>query len=399
VHLLDNPIRAYAWGSRTALAALLGHEPTDHPEAELWIGAHAGDPSRLPDGRRLDEEIHDRALPILGPEVAGGFGGRLPFLMKVIAVDEVLSLQVHPSSEQARSGHAREEAAGIPLDAPHRSYGDPWHKPELVLALTPFETLAGFRDVPETTRLLGLLDVPWAAQTVERLEQEGDPTELLKAVVADTLRLPHADVAVLIGELTAAAGRVGDAEAEDRRVFEILAQLASRYPDDPAVLVALLLNDVVLEPGDAMYVAPGVVHAHGSGLAVEIMAASDNVLRAGLTAKHRDVEELLAISDFTPGPPPVTPPSEYGATFARFTTSAAEFELFVGKPPLPGLPATGPRILLALDGEVEVRAGGETQQVPRGRAVFLEHDDGPVTVTGDAWVALGGVPPLPPDLP
>ncbi len=397
MHLLDNPIRDYAWGSRTALAELLGHEPTDRPEAELWIGAHAGDPSRLPDGRRLDDEIRDRALQVLGPEVADAFGGRLPFLMKVIAVDQVLSLQVHPTAERALAGHAREEAAGLPLDAPQRNYGDPWHKPELVLALTPFETLAGFRDVQHSAALLRLLDVPWAVRTAELLE-EGDPAELLKAVVAETLRLSRAEVAVLIPQLIEAAGRVHEAGPEERRVFDILAQLADRYPDDPAVLVALLLNDVVLEPGDAMYIEPGVVHAHGSGLAVEIMAASDNVLRAGLTPKHRDVEELLAVTDFTPGPPPVTPPSEYDVAFARFTTPAAEFELLVGKPPLPELPATGPRILLALDAEVEVHAGGETLQVPRGRAVFLEHDDGPVTVTGPAWVALGAVPPAPSDL-
>ncbi len=338
MHLLDNPIRNYAWGSRTALAALLGHEPTEQTEAELWIGAHAGDPSRLPDGRRLDDEIRERAVPILGPEVAAGFGGRLPYLMKVIAVDQVLSLQVHPSAERARSGHAREEAAGIPVDAPTRNYGDPWHKPELVLALTPFETLAGFRDVHRSAALLRLLDQPWADRVADRLEQPGGPAERLKALVAETLRLPRDEVAQLIHDLTAAAGLIEEAGPEDLRVFEILGQLASRYPDDPAVLVALLLNDVVLEPGDALYVAPGVVHAHGSGLAVEIMAASDNVLRAGLTPKHRDVEELLAVTDFTPGPPPVIRPSEYAAGFARFTTPAAEFELVVGKPPLPELP-------------------------------------------------------------
>jgi mannose-6-phosphate isomerase len=331
--------------------------------------------------------------------VADGFGGRLPFLMKVIAVDQVLSLQVHPPAERAVAGHAREEAAGIPLDAPQRNYGDPWHKPELVLALTPFETLAGFRDVQLSAALLRLLEVPWAARTADLLEGDGVPAERLKAVVAETLRLSRTEVAVLIPELIAAAGRVQEAGPEERRVFDILAQLADRYPDDPAVLVALLLNDVVLEPGDAMYIAPGVVHAHGSGLAVEIMAASDNVLRAGLTPKHRDVEELLAVTDFTSGPPPVTPPSEYDVAFARFTTPAAEFELLVGKPPLPELPATGPRILLALDAEVEVHAGGDTLQVPRGRAVFLEHDDGPVTVTGPAWVALGAVPSASPDLP
>jgi mannose-6-phosphate isomerase len=371
VHLLDNPIRDYAWGSRTALAALLGRPPTGRPEAELWIGAHPGDPSRLEDGRRLDEVL---------PE-------RLPFLMKVLAVEQVLSLQVHPSAEQARAGHAREEAAGIPVEAPHRNYRDPWHKPELVLALTPFETLAGFRDVHHSAALLRLLGVPWAERTAARLE-EGDPAASLRAIVAETLGRSGAEVASLVAEVAAAAGRVRDADAEDLRVFGILGRLAARYPDDPAVLVTLLLNDVVLEPGDALYVAPGVVHAHISGLALEIMAASDNVLRAGLTPKHRDVVELLAVTDFTPGPPPVCLPGETGPAYARFSTPAAEFELVVGRPPLPRLPEAGPRILLTLDEDVEVTAGGRTLRVPRGRAVFLEHDAGPMTVTGRAWVAV-----------
>lgn len=392
MHLLDNPIRDYAWGSRTALASLLGHEPTDHPEAELWIGAHAGDPSRLADGRGLDDEVRDRAGSVLGPEVAEAFGGRLPFLMKVIAVDQVLSLQVHPSAERALAGHAREEGAGLPVESPERNYGDPWHKPELVLALTPFETLAGFRDVRRSAALLRLLDVPWAQAIAARLEAEGDAAGHLEEIVAATLRAPRTEVAALVAAVTAAARGVDAADPEDQRVFEILGQLASRYPDDPAVLVALLLNDVVLEPGDALYVAPGVVHAHGSGLGLEIMAASDNVLRAGLTPKFTDVEELLEVTDFTPGPPPVTPPTESGPAYAHFSTPAAEFELVVGKPPFERLPAHGPRILLALDADVEVTAGGHTQRVPRGRAVFVEHDDGPMTVSGAAWVAIGAVP-------
>lgn len=392
MHLLDNPIRDYAWGSRTALAALLDREPAGHPEAELWVGAHAGDPSRLPDGRRLDDEIRDRPLAVLGPQVTAAFGGRLPYLMKVIAVDQVLSLQVHPSAERAAAGFAREEEAGLAVDASHRSYGDPWHKPELVLALTPFETLAGFREVERSAALLRLLDVPWAAATADLLERDGDPAAHLREVVGTTLRTPRPEVAEVITAVRGAAAGVTDADPEDARVFEILGQLATRYPDDPAVLVALLLNDVVLEPGDALYVAPGVVHAHGSGLGLEIMAASDNVLRAGLTPKHTDVEELLAITDFTPGPPPVTPPTESGPRYARFSTPAAEFELVVGRPPVSELPAAGPRILLALDADVEVTAGGETLHVPRGRAVLVEHDDGPLSLSGPAWVAVGSVP-------
>ena len=391
MHLLDNPIRDYAWGSRTALAAFLDREPSGEPEAELWVGAHAATPSRLPDGRRLDDEIGARPGPMLGPDVAERFGGRLPFLTKVLAVDQVLSLQVHPGNEQARRGHAREEAAGLPLDSPERSYPDPWHKPELVFALTPFETLAGFRDVSHTADLLRMLGVPWADDVARRLE-DGDPAACVRAVVEDTLALPGSEVEGLVAEVSAARGRVRYADPEAHRVLEILGELASRYPDDPGVLVSLLLNDVVLQPGEALMVQPGVVHAHGSGLALEIMATSDNVLRAGLTPKHRDVAELVAATDFRPIPPPRCRPQRTGPGFAHFAPPVEEFELTVARPPVDALPSSGPRVLVALDGAVEVTAGGQTVEVGRGRAVFVEHDDGPMSLTGPGWVAIGAVP-------
>ena len=304
MHLLDNPIRDYAWGSRTALAAFLDREPSGDPEAELWIGAHPGDPSRLPDGHGWTRIRPPRPC---SARVAERFGERLPFLMKVLAVDQVLSLQVHPGSEQARRGHAREEAAGLPLDSPERSYPDPWHKPELVFALTPFETLAGFRDVSHTADLLRMLGVPWADDVARRLE-DGDPAACLRAVVEDTLAPTGSEVEGLIAEVSAARGRVRYADPEAHRVLEILGQLANRYPDDPGVLVSLLLNDVVLQPGEALMVQPGVVHAHGSGLALEIMATSDNVLRAGLTPKHRDVAELARGHRLPADPAAALPP-------------------------------------------------------------------------------------------
>ena len=389
--LLDNPVRDYAWGSTTVLATFLDREPSGAPEAELWVGAHAASPSRLPDGRRLDEEIAARPGSMLGPEVAERFGGRLPFLTKVLAVDEVLSLQVHPGSEQAQSGHAREEAAGVPLDSPERSYPDPWHKPELVFALTPFETLAGFRDVSHTAELLRMLGVRWADDVASRLE-DGDPAACVRAVVEDTLALPGSVVRELVAEVSAARGRVRYADPEAHRVLEILGQLAGRYPDDPGVLVSLLLNDVVLQPGEALMVQPGVVHAHGSGLALEIMATSDNVLRAGLTPKHRDVAELLTATDFRPIPPPRCLPTRTGPGFAHFAPQVDEFELTVARPPVDSLPSSGPRVLMALDDTVGVTAGAQTVEVGRGRTVFVEHDDGPMAVSGPGWVAVGGVP-------
>ncbi|MDP2773918.1 MAG: mannose-6-phosphate isomerase, class I [Nocardioides sp.] len=406
---LSNAVRDYAWGSKTQLAEFLGRPPSGRPEAELWIGAHAGDPSRLPDGRPLGEAIADAPQEMIGSRVSDIFGDRLPFLMKVLAVDEPLSLQVHPSTERARAGHARENDEGIPVGAPTRSYQDPWHKPELLFALTRFEGMAGFRDVPSTVELLRLLNLPWADDVAGRLE-DGPAYQALEAVTTDLLALSGRGLARTLRDVGHAArhaearGRRTDlrhrssgrdqhlVNREAVRVFALLGGLAAKYPKDPGVLVALLLNHVVLAPGEAMFVNAGMIHAYTSGFGVEIMASSDNVLRAGLTPKHRDVAELLHVTNFTPIPPPRWQSIKRTHGFIHIQPPVAEFGLTVGRPPLPPLPASGPRIVLALDGTVEVATAGQRLTLARGEAVFVTHEDGPITVTGDGEVAVGSVP-------
>ncbi len=355
MHLLSNPIRDYAWGSTTQLAEFLGSRSTGRPEAELWIGAHDSDPSRLADGRLLNEAIRADADAILGRRVRDLFGDRLPFLMKVLAVDQPLSLQVHPSGERARIGHTRESGEAIPTDAAHRNYKDPWHKPELIFAVTPFEGLVGFRAVAKTAALLRMLNIPWADGVATRLEAE--PARLaLRAVVTETLALTGRPLARILRDVEIAgrhaAARVQRAELRHRshgagdpasvnreaiRVFGRVADLAKQYPQDPGVLVTLLLNNVHLAPGESMFVNAGVVHAYLSGFGVEIMASSDNVLRAGLTPKHMDVAELLEITNFTPIPPPRWEPSERTDEFSYLEPPVAEFALTVGRTPLNGV--------------------------------------------------------------
>ena len=406
---LDNPIRDYAWGSRTQLAKFLSREAPGHPEAELWIGAHPGDPSRLADGQRLDEVIAANPGGMLGERVRRAFDDRMPFLMKVLAVNEPLSLQVHPSSVRATMGFSREESGGIPDDAPDRSYHDRSHKPELIYAMSRFEGMAGFRHPEGTAEILRLLDHPWADELGSRLTK-GSAFQSLRRVVAETLRMPAEEVAELLPGLCAAATDAAQrAHQQERRrrsptsgpsrvrreairVFEQLAALGATYPRDAGVLVTLLLHHVVLPPGEAMFLQAGVLHAYTAGFGVEIMASSDNVLRAGLTPKHRDIEELLRVTDFTPIPPPLWEPSESREDYMHLEPPVADFCLTVCRPPSSRLPADGPRVVLALDGAVEVRTAADCITLHRGDAVFVADEDGPFELAGAGQVAIGSVP-------
>jgi mannose-6-phosphate isomerase len=328
--------------------------------------------------------------------------------MKALAAAEPLSLQVHPTSERARAGFAAENAAGIPVGAPHRSYQDEFHKPELVFALTRFEGMAGFRDVDKSCEILRLLGLPWLDAVAERLE-DGTPAEALHAVVAGMLatdltvlgdRLVDLAKAAAAAEETAHRRRLPgvrrsrertSVEREAVRVFAQTAALAERYPADPGVLVTLLLNHVVLSPGEAMFLDAGVVHAYTSGFGVEIMASSDNVVRAGLTPKHVDVPELLDIADFRPIPPPTITPAGH-AHAASFGPPVAEFALHVVRAPSTEVPDDGPRIVLGLDGETTVVGPEHAEVVRRGQAVFVPHEAGPVQLQGAGRVAVGAVP-------
>lgn len=411
MHLLTNPIRDYAWGSTSQMAEFLGTTATGKPQAELWIGAHDGDPSCLDDGRLLNQAIAEDPYPILGKRVHDLFGDRLPFLMKVLAVEQPLSLQVHPSGERARIGHHRESGQGIPIDAPHRNYKDHSHKPELIFAITNFEGLAGFREIDKTAALLRLLNLPWADTVADRLST-GPSSASLQEVVTDTLALRGKTLARLLGDVEIAArhaqarvrregvrhrtrGDGGDPLGVNRegiRVFGHVADLAKQYPQDPGVLVTLLLNNVHLAPGESMFVNAGVVHAYVSGFGVEIMASSDNVLRAGLTPKHMDVDELLSITNFTPMPPPRWEPSECTEDFSYLEPPVTEFVLTIGRTPIRRLPPSGPRVLLVLQGAVVVSTKAQTFNLERGEAVFIRHDDGHFDLEGDGQVAIGAVP-------
>jgi mannose-6-phosphate isomerase len=396
VDRLYTTIRPYAWGSRTALAALQGRPvPADGPEAELWMGSHSGAPSRVVrDGRTMELGVVLAADPAgeLGAGVVAEFGAHLPYLLKVLAVAEPLSLQAHPDAEQARAGFAAEEVAGVPRDAPGRTYRDPSPKPELICALTPFEALCGFREVAQTIGLLDRLQSTWGVSPVmpyaERLRAGG--AGALRGVVGELLRLGEAArdaLVAAVGEACAGAAEkahgLGGEDDADTRTYGRIADLAERHPGDPGVVVALLLNHLWLEPGEAIFVPAGSLHAYLEGVGVEVMANSDNVLRGGLTAKHVDHDALLGVLRFDAGPVhPVRRVAE-GPGVQRWATPAPEFSLCrVAVDGTVSFDGGMPQILLCVEGTVRASAGGTTVDLTGGTAAFVPARDPLVTLSG-----------------
>jgi mannose-6-phosphate isomerase len=373
VLVLDNPIQNYAWGSRTAIAELLGRPaPSSQPEAELWIGAHPKAPSRIaePKGKgTLDRAIQDDPIALLGSDVCDRFGNELPFLFKVLAAQEPLSIQAHPNQEQARSGWARENAEGIPLDAPRRNYRDMNHKPELVCALTPFVTLKGFRPLDEIGRGLDPIARPEFHVETGRLGRERTPAAL-RALFARLMTLEADERTPLLKRVAAEAGRRG-ADPAWRWVKRLLAS----HPDDVSVLAPLYLNLVTLEPGEALYLAAGELHAYLEGTALEIMANSDNVLRGGLTPKHVDVQELMAVLTFDAQPPERLKPQDDGPGESNFKTPAREFELglveVTSARPFTAPAGRGVEILLQLEGGCLLKSGASEIKLERGHSVLV----------------------------
>ncbi len=349
---LRGPIRDYAWGSTLLLATMREAKPTKAPEAEMWFGAHPGAPSMIETAAgplRLDDYISLNPTARLGRRVHESFG-RLPFLMKLLAAGRPLSLQAHPTVNRAKAGFERENAAGIPIDAAHRCYKDDNHKPELICALTPFRALAGFREPIESVAVLSSLDCAALRPAIEVLAAEPSADDLA-TLLRSVLTLPPAEAADLARSVSTALDHDGDFPA----VRSVGRFIAESFPDDPGVVTALLLNAIELAPGEAIYLGAGLLHAYVDGLGVEIMAASDNVLRGGLTPKHIDVDELVDCLEFVTGPVElVESVSETGAE-TRYITPALEFELVcIDVAESAAWVADGPEILVVANGNFTI---------------------------------------------
>ena len=396
VDLLECTVMPYAWGSRSAIAELSGRpSPASGPEAELWMGAHPMAPSRLSrDGTRrgLAEVISESASRELGSEVASSFGPRLPFLLKVLAAAQPLSLQAHPDAARAKAGFEEEDARGIPRDAPTRSYKDTSHKPELLCALVPVDALCGFRRVSDTLRLFDELGVKELEPVLAPLRASPD-AKGLATVFRALMTMPAGEASRLVRATVAASSTRGLSTSFPRE-HAWAVRLDTLYTGDIGVVSALLLNLVHLDIGQALYLGAGNLHAYLDGVGVEIMASSDNVLRGGLTKKHVDVAELLRVLDFTDGPVVPVNARRVDEHERVWDTPAREFRLSAitlgatsssTQTPSAG-PVTrdvrGPEILLCTEGTVTLTPsdGSPPITLRRGSSAFVAGSTGRYTV-------------------
>jgi mannose-6-phosphate isomerase len=383
----------YAWGTTDAIPELLGVPATDTPFAEYWLGAHPSAPAQA-EGINLNELVSARP-ELLGQKSRTDFGDQLPYLMKVLSAGHALSLQAHPSRVQAQDGFAREQAANVPLDAPERTYRDSWPKPEILIALDEFHTLSGFRDPHQTVALFEGLGVAAELTSVIGPLSERRGAAALEQVFLDVLSL-CGERAKLSELVCAAAMQHKDDPGQIGEFARTVIELDEVFPADPGILAALLMNRVVLQPGEAVFVPAGHMHAHLSGTGVEVMANSDNVIRGGLTPKHVDVSELIKVVDFDPIQPVITHPEQVSIGVECYPTDCPEFDVWRLSPgaanvPLPG--AGSARVLLVISGEVELTSGSDSLPLGQGGAAFLGADEDGVTICGEgvAFVTAAGL--------
>jgi mannose-6-phosphate isomerase len=397
--LLRNVIQDYDWGPVDGLVPLVGCEATGDHQAELWVGTHERGPSVVVggnhDGRPLSEVIAEDPRTYLGPELADAGAAHLPFLLKVLAIGEPLSLQAHPSAEQADAGYDREEAAGIAIDGPDRTYRDRSPKPEALVALVETWALCGFRPPLDAAELIEHLGVDALAPLVATLR--GGGPDVLRNAFAWLLGLDGEERDRVATQVAAASAEAtaGRMDRADPRWW--VTRLAASHPDDPTCLAPLLMEVLDLAPGEAVHLPAGNLHAYLEGGGVEIMAASDNVLRGGLTDKHIDVDGLLAIIHFAPGLP--ARPSVIEVTHQTRSYDCGEAAFILTRIDPTRGPATlapvGPSLLLAVGGDVDVTGTSGGLALGHGNAAFVAPGEGPLLVTGSGtlwWATVAASP-------
>jgi len=376
-----NPVQAYAWGSKTFIRDLLCTlKPDNKPQAELWMGAHPKLPSQILNGDilvNLDYIIGEDPVDFLGKKTAGMYHDQLPFLLKVLAADEPLSIQVHPGKKQAKSGFAYEEKAEIPIEAPHRNYKDTNHKPELLVALTPFHAMCGFREYSELIQNLKKYLPDTKLAELDSFIANPNP-ENLKTLYSALLKLESIAKDKLLSAYLKNIEKAGPADEQEKLIKDWTIKLNKFYPKDTGILSPLFLNIIVLKPMEGLYLPAGVLHSYLQGAGMEIMANSDNVLRGGLTSKHIDIEELLKAVDFTSKTIEPVKAIKKTETEAIYKTPAEEFALSIIKhaseKTINFEPSGSPEVLFCYEGSFVIENCSQFLTLEKGQSLFVPYE-------------------------
>ncbi|MVG15191.1 mannose-6-phosphate isomerase, class I [Aeromonas jandaei] len=386
--LMQNPIQGYDWGSHDSLTTLFGiANPQGKPQAELWMGAHPNGCSDVVvagQTQKLSTLIERAPAAVLGEATLARFGS-LPFLFKVLCAEKALSIQVHPSKAQAEAGFAKEEAAGIDAKAANRNYKDSNHKPELVFALTPYQAMNGFRAIPAILALFERVNLPAIAELTAALAASQNEAGL-QHFFHQLLVLEGARKEEALAGLQAFAS-----EHQDEETFALITSLAAQYPGDVGLFSPLLLNVVTLKPGQAMFLDACTPHAYVRGTGLEIMANSDNVLRAGLTPKYIDVAELLDCTRCLAKPDDqiLLAPHVEGMV-QHFEVPVPDFTFSVYPAGEHQLTTTSAEILFAIDATVILKRGDETLRLEKGQSAFIPAATGSYQLLAEGRVARAG---------
>jgi mannose-6-phosphate isomerase len=409
IYPLDNTIQKYSWGDKRFMPEFLGRDnPGNEPWAELWMGAHPKAPSiaLCPDGSRLqlDKLIEADPSGMLGGNTVEHFEGRLPFLFKILSAGMPLSIQAHPSRLKAQRGYAKEQEAGIPLDAPERNYRDANHKPETVVALTRFDGVCGFRPLDEIIENIKLAAGTRWRNYAGRLA--ADPGRLeLSVLFYNMVSMKDQDKARVLHATRLRGERIVQEEPPNSSravTFGWILRLMDEYPGDIGALAPLLLNLFTLEPGQALFLAAGEPHAYLGGLAAEIMANSDNVLRGGLTSKHIDIPELISVLNFDSHPIDVLEAQPEPDGFSSYPVRCDDFMISRARPE-GTIMVTGrlpvPEILLCTDGTLEIAvpptARGQGEQavvIRKGESLFIPASETAYRISGMGELFRAGLP-------
>ncbi|WP_409308798.1 mannose-6-phosphate isomerase [Pectobacterium sp. B1J-3] len=380
-----NRVQHYAWGSQHALNELYGIDnPNNLPMAELWMGAHPKSSSHV-----IDEKGHEHNLrEIIAEDLSGHLGeavaqrfGELPFLFKVLCAEQPLSIQVHPSKSAAKLGFARENKAGMPLDAAERNYKDANHKPELVVALTPFQAMNGFRELSEIVTLLQ--PVTSAHPSISAFLQQPD-SKHLAMLFANLLSMTGLQKSQALGVLKAALN------SQHGEPWATIRDITRFYPDDCGLFSPLLLNVITLQPGQGMFLYAQTPHAYLNGVALEVMANSDNVLRAGLTPKYIDIPELLDNVKFEAKPAAqlLTAPIKQGNEL-NFPVPVDDFAFslhYLNDSPQ-ALSQRSAAIIFCVDGEALLQKNDRQLKLKAGESCFISANESPINVQGQGCIA------------